>query len=72
MATHSVRQRTLGFNLGSSWPAFLAGALFLGLLFGGGVLIEPEENPMEFAMYLLVLAAGFAALGFARGQATQS
>jgi hypothetical protein len=72
MATHSVRQRTLGFNLGRSWPAFFAGALFLGLLVGGGVLIEPEENPVEFAMYLLILAAGFAGLGLARGQSTQS
>jgi hypothetical protein len=72
MTSHFVRQRTLGFDLGHSWPAYLAGGLFFGLLVGGGVLIEPEENPMEFAMYFLILAAGFVALGFARGQSTQS
>jgi hypothetical protein len=72
MDTHILKQRTLGFYFGNSWPTYFAGALFLGLLAGGGVLIEPEENPVEFAMYLLILAAGFAGLGLARGQSTQS
>jgi hypothetical protein len=72
MTSHSVQPRTLGFRLGNSWPAYLVSALFLGLLAGGGVLIEPEEYPLEFTLYALVLVAGYAALGFARGQSTQS
>ena len=72
MASKRLRSTTFGWGFGHTWQAYLVGLFFAALLGGGALLIEPDEYPLEFVLYALVLCAGIIGLGLARGQSAQS
>ncbi len=68
---HPFAQFLQTWSLGQTWQANVVVSLFASVLLGGAVIIEPEEYPVEFFLFALVLCAGLVSLGFARGKSQQ-